>query len=293
MSNSPAERRSYSENLASDQTFDIHPITPRVGAEIGGIDLAQLTDADAEAIRSILVDRKAIVFRNQNITTAQYASFMRIFGDPVTEDLVAEPGNPPQVGAIHIRPDERQRINFWHMDHSFRDLPSPILSLHAKILPPCGGDTLFASLEAAYDSLSEATKKRIEGLHTLHKITPTQNSKRRYTKEQMTGMENAPSVRHPLVGLNPDNGRKFLFVNIPIYCRSIAEMQNEQGDALLKKLYRHVQRPEFHFRLCWTPNTLVVWENVHCLHYPVADYFPHERKLWRVAIKGTERPALA
>ncbi len=273
--------------------IDIRPITPNVGAEISGIDLGQVTSGQAEALRVALAERKAIVFRDQDITTIQFAQFMQIFGETVKEDLVAEEGNPPEVGAIHIRPEERQRINFWHMDHSFREYPSKVLALHAHMLPPCGGDTLFASLEAAYDGLSDEMKTRIEGLHTLHKVTQTQNSKRRYTREVIDAMDEAPTVRHPLVGLNPDNGRKFLFVNIPIYCRSIEEMQNEEGDALLAKLYRHVQRPEFHFRLIWRPNTLIVWENVHCLHYPVADYFPHERKLWRVVIKPTTRPVLA
>jgi taurine dioxygenase len=267
------------------------PITPSVGAEISGVDLARLTDIQADDIRAALIDRKALVFRDQDITPAQYGAFMRIFGEPVKEDLTVDDGHPREVGAIHIQENERQRINFWHMDHSFRELPSPVLSLHAHTLPPCGGDTLFASLEAAYEGLSDDLKEQAEGLHTLHKVTPTQNSKRRYTTKQMQAMEDAPPVRHPLVGRNPANGRKFLFVNIPIYCRSIAEMQNDVGDALLRTLYRHVQRPEFHFRLTWTPRTLTVWENVHCLHYPVADYFPHERKMWRVAIEGTERPA--
>ncbi len=273
--------------------INVSPITPGVGAEVSGVELGSLRSGQAEELSAALVDRKALVFRDQNITTAQFAAFMQTFGETVKEDLNPEEGNPPEVGTIHIRPKERQRINFWHMDHSFRELPSPVLALHAQMLPPCGGDTLFASLEAAYDGLSDEMKSRIEGLHTLHKVTQTQNSKRRHTKEEIAAMANAPTVRHPLVGLNPDNGRKFLFVNIPIYCRSIAEMRNDEGDALLASLYRHVQRPEFHFRLCWRPNTLIVWENVHCLHYPVADYYPHERKLWRVVVKATERPVLA
>ena len=271
----------------------VTPITPNVGAEISDVDLTAVNDAQADALRAALIDRKALVLREQNISTAQFAAFMQIFGETVKEDLVVEDGNPPEVGAIHIRPDERQRINFWHMDHSFREHPSPVLALHADMLPPSGGDTLFTSLEAAYAGLSDRMKARIEGLHTLHKATPTQNTARRYTKEQVAERERAAPVRHPLVGLNPANGRKFLFVNIPIYCRSIAEMPTAEGDALLAKLYAHVQRPEFHFRLVWRPKTLIVWENVHCLHYPVADYFPHERKLWRVAIKGTERPVAA
>jgi taurine dioxygenase len=167
-------------------------------------------------------------------------------------------------------------------------LPTRVLSLYAKILPPVGGDTLFASLEAAYDGLSDELKERIEGLHCYHRVTTTQNTKRRYTKEQAEAMENAPPIVHPLVPRNPDNGRRYLFVNVPIYCRGIVELPAAEGDALLRQLYRHVQRPEFHFRLTWRPNTVVVWENNHTLHYPVSDYFPHERKLWRGVINATE-----
>ena len=273
--------------------IDARPITQNVGAEIFDLDLHQL-DPDAEVdLRQALIDRKILLIRDQEMTPHQYADFMRLFGTPVKEDMQVDGGHPPEVGAIHIRPDERQRINFWHMDHSFRDHPTRILSLYARHLPPVGGDTLFTSLEAAYDGLSDRMKSLVEGLHCFHRVTRTQNTKRRHTKEEADAMEKAPPVIHPLVGRNPENGRKFLFVNVPIYCRSIVEMPNAEGDALLAKLYRHVQRPEFHLRVVWQENTVVIWENVHCLHYPVADYFPHERKLWRVVIETDEGPAAA
>ena len=99
------------------------PITMNVGAEILGLDLRQL-GPDAEAnLRQALIDRKVLVIRDQKMTPHQYADFMRLFGTPVKEDMQVDDGHPPEVGAIHIRPDERQRINFWHMDHSFRDYP--------------------------------------------------------------------------------------------------------------------------------------------------------------------------
>lgn len=271
----------------------VRPITPAIGAEIEGVDLGAPTTAQGAEIRRVLIDRKVIVFRDQAISANAYAAFMRLFGAPVREDLIAEDGRPPEVGAIHIRPAEPQRINYWHMDHSFREQPTPVLSLHAKLLPDCGGDTLFASLEAAYDGLTDMMKSRIEGLYTNHKVTETQNSRRRYTDEQFAKMLAAPPVQHPLVGLNPDNGRKYLFVNVPIYCRSIVGMESGEGDALLRELYLHAQRPEFQMRLVWRPDTLTVWENCHCLHYPVADYFPQERKMWRVVIQAERRPVAA
>ncbi len=275
--------------------IDPRPIVPALGAEIAGIDLARPAAEALKEIREVLVDRKVLVFRDQNLSPHQYADFLRVFGKPVKEDMAVDPNHPPEVGAIHTRPNEQQQINFWHMDHSFRELPTRVLSLYAKLLPPSGGDTLFASLEAAYDGLPDETKEGIEGLHCYHCVTTTQNTKRRYTKEQAAAMENAPPVMHPLVPINPENGRRYLFVNVPIYCRGIVELPTADGDELLRNLYRHVQRPEFHFRLTWRPDTVVVWENNHTLHYPVSDYFPYERKLWRGVIDATEadRPTAA
>ena len=279
--------------MDSYEHINVKPMTINVGSKISGVDLRQPSPHAASEIKRALIDRKVLVFRDQELTPHQYKEFMQIFGTPVKEDMDVDAGHPPEVGAIHIRPDERQRINFWHMDHSFRDLPTPVLALYARLLPPVGGDTLFTSLEAAYDGLSERMKSAVEGLTCYHRVTTTQNTKRRHTKEEAEAMAKAPPVVHPLVGLNPDNGRMFLFVNVPIYCRSIVEMPTAEGDALLKKLYQHVQRPEFHVRVVWQENTVVIWENVHCLHYPVADYFPHERKLWRVVIDATDRPKAA
>ncbi|MSP04301.1 MAG: taurine dioxygenase [Acetobacteraceae bacterium] len=268
--------------------IDSRPIVPALGAEIFGIDLRQPgLEAQAE-LREVLADRKVLVFRDQNLSPHQYAEFLRVFGTPVKEDMVVDENHLPEVGAIHTRSHEQQQINFWHMDHSFRELPTRVLSLYAKILPPVGGDTLFTSLAAAYDALSDELKERIEGLHCYHRVTVTQNTKRRHTKEEAEAMENAPPVVHPLVVHDPADGRRHLFVNVPIYCRGIVELPVAEGDELLRELYRHAQRPEFHFRLTWRPNTVVVWENNHTLHYPVSDYFPHERKLWRGVIKATE-----
>jgi taurine dioxygenase len=267
---------------------DARPIVPAVGSEVSGVDLRQPSMAVQEELRALLAERKVLVFRDQDLTPHQYADFLRIFGTPVKEDMVVDPDHPPEVGAIHTQPHEQQQINFWHMDHSFRELPTRVLSLYAKMLPPVGGDTLFAGLSAAYDALSDEMKAQIDGLHCYHRVTTTQNTKRRYTPEEAAAREKDPPVVHPLVPVDPGNGRRYLFVNVPIYCRSIVEMQSAEGDALLRKLYRHVQRPEFHFRLVWRENTVVVWENNHTLHYPVSDYFPHERKLWRGVIEATE-----
>ncbi len=275
--------------------FSARSIVPALGAEISGIDLRTASAAAQAEIRAALADRKVLVFRDQDLSPHEYAAFLRIFGTPVKEDMVVDANHPPEVGSIHTRPTEQQQINYWHMDHSFRELPTRVLSLYAKVLPPVGGDTLFACLATAYDALSDAMKQRIDLLHCNHRVTPTQNTKRRYTPAQVEAMDKAPPIVHPLVARDPGNGRRYLLVNVPLYCRNIDELQTPEGDSLLQELYRHVQRPEFQFRLTWQVNTVVVWENNHTLHYPVSDYYPHERKLWRGVIEATEadRPVAA
>ena len=120
---------------------------------------------------------------------------------------------------------------------------------------------MFANLEAAYDALSDETKARIEGLECHHKVTVTQNAAKRFTEDEFQAMVNGDPVRHPLAGRHPVSGRRFLFVNVPLYCRSIVGMEHQGGDALLSELYQHAGRPEFHFRLTWAEHTVVVWEN--------------------------------
>src|SRR3978361_365416 len=158
------------------KTFSLsepRPIVPALGAEISGIDLRQPGLEAQGELREVLTDRKVLVFRDQDLSPRQYAEFLRVFGTPVKEDKVVDENHPPEVGAIHTRSNEQQQINFWHMDHSFRELPTRVLSLYAKLLPPVGGDTLFASLAAAYDALSDVLKERIEGLHCYHRVTTT------------------------------------------------------------------------------------------------------------------------
>ncbi|MCB1738761.1 MAG: TauD/TfdA family dioxygenase [Gammaproteobacteria bacterium] len=271
----------------------VNKITPAIGARIQDLALAQLDEASAADLRGLLAERKVLVFPDQRLDGEQYVRFCRRFGEPSREDLQAGSDRPPEVGAIHISAGQRQTINFWHMDHSFRETPSAYICLYARQLPPCGGDTLFASLEAAYEGLDEDTRTRIVGLHAEHGYTQTQNSARRYSAAEIARRSSAAPVRHPLACLNRETGRPYLFVNTPVYCRRIVELDAAEGDPLLRDLYLHVQRPEFHFRLTWTTGMIVLWENAHCLHYPVADYFPHERLLWRVLIPGTAGPPAA
>ena len=117
--------------------MDMKAITPAIGMQVSGIDLANISEADAGVLRDALIDRKVLVFRDQPITSSQYLRFMNIFGETVQEDLVPHEGHPTELCILHIRPKEMQNINFWHMDYSFRENPTPHLSLSAQQLPGC------------------------------------------------------------------------------------------------------------------------------------------------------------
>ena len=103
--------------MDSYEHINVKPMTVNVGSEISGVDLRQPSPHAASEIKRALIDRKVLVFHDQELTPHQYKDFMQIFGTPVKEDMDVDAGHPPEVGAIHIRPDERQRINFWHMDN--------------------------------------------------------------------------------------------------------------------------------------------------------------------------------
>ena len=274
------------------QKMSYKSITPSIGAEVSGLDCSTVDADNKIKLQELLVSRKVLVFRDQMISPLEFLDFMKIFGSPYAEDLKPQDGNPAEVGVIKIQPNERQIINFWHMDYSFLEKPAAVLSLYAEKIPPCGGDTLFTNLEAAYDGLEDNVKNDIDSLWANHKLgVETQNAKNRWSREELEKMDADPPIKHPLVCLNPDNNKKYLFVNVPIFCGSIVGMENEEGDKLLSSLYHHAQRPEYSFRLTWSKGTIVVWENIHCLHYPVSDYFPHERKMLRVALHGERKPS--
>ena len=227
-------------------------ITPAIGAEFVNFSCLPLSKKQGEALRKVLIDRKVLLFRDQELKPLDFRKLMRIFGDPYAEDLTPQDDNPRKVGVIQIRPNERQTINFWHMDYSFTEMPARILALQARDIPPSGSDTLFTNLEAAYEGLDDETREQTDGLSGNHKMdVETQNAKNRWPRKELEEMKKAPPLQHPLVCTNPANKKKFLFVNVPIFCGSISEMQNFVGSQLLARIYHHAQRPEYSFRLTW------------------------------------------
>ena len=268
--------------------LDIVKVTPHCGAEIRGIDLSRPLDPDtADALTRALAEHCVLFFRDQSLTPESQKALGRRFGKlhlhPAFPDILE--GHPE---IMVIRADETsKRIagEDWHSDVSC-DLAPPLGTiLYMQEVPPAGGDTLFASMYAAYEALSEPMRRLLAGLTALHDGETTYRG--RYE-----GMKNSdtpyPSAVHPVVRTHPVSGRQALFVN-RIFTKRILELSPRESDALLEMLFRHVETPEFQCRFHWAPGSVAFWDNRCAQHHALWDYYPHRRRGLRVTIQG-DRP---
>jgi len=279
--------------------FAMEGTTPAVGAEISGIDLsASLDDTTVVALRAALVDRGVLFFRDQPITPDQHVAFARRFGHvPRVPDSMFR--THPDNAFVSVLENDAERpptVNNWHSDYSFAAEPDFASVLHAVVVPPAGGDTLWVGMATAYDGLSDRMKAHLDGLTATHdfmKLYERPVKKPLWQGERGRLMEVArqefPPVSHPVVRVHPETGRKVLFVN-ESFTRHIDGLSDGESRALLGYLFDHLKSPEYQVRFRWAPDSLVMWDNRATLHYAVADYHPAHRLMHRVTV--LERPRL-
>ena len=277
---------------ASESEIRVESMSPVFGAAIHGVDLTTPLDTEIiKHIRQALLDYKVIFFRNQNISTDQHLDFGRHFGD-----LEVHPFNPikegyPEVVSLFNGPDSVKRENVWHSDASWRQTPSLGSVLIARELPPLGGDTLFADMEAVYEHLSDELKAKIEGLSARHDAPNFHLAlkSKGITEAKIAALQvEFPSVVHPVVRTHPETKRRSLYVN-KAFTQSIINMEKRDSRKLLDLLSGQVNFPEFQIRFQWQVNSIAFWDNRAVQHCPVADYWPHRRLMERVTIIG-DRP---
>lgn len=273
--------------------FSVRKLGPYIGAEISGLDLSlPLNAACIEQIAAAHAEHGVIFFRNQSINSEQLMAFGRYFGElsvhPFSTNTEKNPelivydnkeGNPPP------------KTDVWHSDETFRECPPMGTILCSKIIPQLGGDTVFASMTAAYDGLSDRMQQFISGLEAVHDFKPFKALFSRTEagwKKLRKFEEIYRPVTHPVVSVHPLTGRRVLFVN-PQFTLYIKGMEERESQVLLDTLYRQAWIPEYQYRLRWQPDMVVFWDNRSAQHYAVHDYYPQRRLMERVTIKG-ERP---
>jgi taurine dioxygenase len=261
-----------------------------LGAEISGIDLRQpLSDAQFAAIETALVENELIIFRDQEISSEDLMRFGRRFGELTVHPFAPNEGAAPQL--IKFRNDETNApfgTDVWHSDETFRAEPPMATVLCAKEVPALGGDTMFASMSAAFEGLSARMRNFISGLEGVHDLKPFRalfgDSEEDRKNLQRFELQYPPQL-HPVVRVHPVSGRKVLFVN-PQFTIAIKDMDERESRSLLDTLFQQVLTPEYQFRLHWAPHTIAMWDNRSTQHYAIHDYYPQRRYMERVTICG-------
>ncbi len=268
-------------------------ITPAIGAVIEGVDLSvPLADAEVRDIRAALDEHLVLFFECQSLSPAQQRDFAARFGPLYIHPFY--PGHADAHEVMILAHDETHRATSdrWHNDVTFLETPPQAGVLYAEQIPELGGDTLWANMYLAYETLSEPIKALVAQLRAVHAFA------KNFTPERFKalGMEDRrdrmytehPPVSHPVARTNPVTGRKALFVNQD-FTSHIEGLSARESDALLRLLFEHMERPEFQVRWRWKEGTVAFWDNRWTQHCALADYFPNRRRVRRATILG-ERP---
>jgi taurine dioxygenase len=270
----------------------IEPLNPVIGAVLHGLDLRQeLPDEDIRAIQQALDRYQVVFFRDQDLSAEQQLAFGRRFGELHVHPSVR--GKPreewSEIMPVHAdAATARIAGDKWHTDVSCDEKPPLSSILHLATVPESGGDTLFSSMYAAYDALSEPMKRLLNGLTATHDGAPNYDDRAKRSRENNASRVNPVAV-HPVIATHPSTGRKTIYVNSTFTVR-INELTENESDAVLALLFAHVARPEFQCRFRWQRNSVAFWDNRAVQHYAVWDYYPAVRTGRRVTIRG-DRPA--
>ncbi len=265
----------------------VRPAGATLGAEIGDVDLGRLDDATFAEIERAFLEYKVIFFRDQKISTEQHLAFAERFGELEDHPFLRAKEGYDKI--VEFAKDDKAIgvENAWHSDVTWREIPSLGSVLRAIEIPAFGGDTLFADMEAAYAGLSARTKTRIEGMKAVHDFVHNFGLLMS-EEERTTHRAKYPEARHPVVRTHPVTGRKSLYVNA-IFTRGIEGLSEDESAALLERLYREADVPEYQCRFRWRRDSIAFWDNRAVQHYAVSDYDPQHRVMDRVTVIG-DRP---
>jgi taurine dioxygenase len=271
-------------------SLDIRPLAGAIGAEIYGVGLADLDEPVVAAIRRAWLDHLVIFFRDQNLTPAQLLAFARRIGEPVEYPFLKGLDGFPEITPVVKL--EHERVNFggvWHSDTAYLECPPMGSMLLAREVPARGGDTLFANMYLAYESLSPGLRRLLDGLVGVNSSAKADTTKTREDSIRDRGgrvEERRDYVaEHPVVRTHPETGRMALYVNSGHTVR-FKGMSEEESAPLLKFLFAHQIRPEFTCRFRWQTGSLALWDNRCAQHYPLNDYHGYRRVMERVTLAG-------
>ncbi|MFK7990671.1 MAG: TauD/TfdA dioxygenase family protein [Sandaracinaceae bacterium] len=269
--------------------MEFEPVAGAIGAEVLGVDLTTpVSDADAETLRHRLATHQALFFRDQPMAPADHRALAHVFGETQPHPAYPTVEGYPELSILEVTEASPPKIDTWHTDMTFMERPPLGSILHGRVIPPYGGDTLFASLTRAYETLSAELRTMLDGLEAEHSFAHGF----RHSLAEPGGLERlSPSVqrnpprRHPVVRIHPVSGAKALFVN-RLFTTRILGIDERQSDALLRMLCDHIVLPEHTCRFRWRRDSVAIWDNRATQHRPVNDFWPGHRVMQRITIAG-------
>jgi len=274
----------------SNLLLDVKPLAGAIGAEIHGVDLTgPLSDADIQAIRDVWLEHGVVFFRDQPLEPGVFQAFAERFGDVVEYPFVKGIPEHPMIIPVLKLPHEKHNFGgIWHTDTAYLAAPPMATMLIARELPPKGGDTLFASGYAAYETLSDGLKKTLGTLKAANCSSKAEVTKTREDRVADSATEKANQAlvgEHPVIRTHPETGRKTLYVN-PAHTTHFVGWTEQESQPLLNFLFAHQVKPEFTCRFNWRKDSIALWDNRCVLHNPINDYHGHKRLLHRITLKG-------
>jgi taurine dioxygenase len=275
------------------RSIAVQRVSGALGAEISGVDLARpLSDEQRAEIRQAWLEHLVLFFRDQPLSPDQFMVFARGIGRPIEYPFVRGIEGYPEI--IEVKKLEHERVNFggiWHSDTTYLEHPPMASMLLAREVPPFGGDTLFANMYLAYESLSaglRASLDALKGISTSSKADVSKTREDRIRSDGKTEAKQAYQAVHPVVRTHPETGRKSLFVNVA-HTDRFEGWTTAESEPLLRMLHAHQVLPEFTCRFVWQPGSIALWDNRCAMHNPVNDYHGHRRVMHRITLEG-DRP---
>jgi taurine dioxygenase len=270
------------------------PLSPALGAELRGVDLSQpLDDATFEAIRNYWYEHGVLCIPGQRLEEMDQVRFAERFGElPTTQGEYAISKSHPAIMYVTNEKEDGKYIGalpdgemYFHSDMCYVERPSMATLLYAMVIPSEGGNTLFANMYKAYETLPEQTRQRLEGLKAVNGYEPGTSAPMAAMRTRSQPSPTARTYAHPVVCTHPATGKKALYVN-RLMTEYIVGMPREESNALLESLFDHQEQRQFIYEHRWTVGDLIMWDN-RCILHARGDFNANElRKLRRVTVKG-------
>ncbi len=267
--------------------FDVRPLSGTLGAEVTGVDLADLDDAAFDRLHELIVDHGVLALRDQDLDEEAYVAFGARFGELTVHPIVPHIEGWPPLLNITNRGKRDTITEHWHSDVTFEARPPKFSILYGRVLPEAGGDTMFADQRVAYDRLSDGMKALLEPLRAVHYGAGLAETFAGRGGRQETDDIGVPTSSHPVVITHPESDRRALFVNVA-FTRHFEDMTSEESRPLLRQLWKLGTTPDLTCRVVWGPGTIVVWDNRSVQHYAVHDHGDQTRDMWRLTVLGEQ-----